>query len=101
LAEKLNSFPARPVSVESRKYSVKGSDSWLRHFIEQLESVADRARVGSIGGNEGSGGVRVRVETGFEEMGMEDLSLRRGREMGACFEENGEGEGVRSMGGGR
>lgn len=59
----------------------------------------ESARVGSIGGSEGSGGVRVRVETGFEEMGMEDLSLRRGREIGACFEENGEGEGVRGGGG--
>lgn len=59
----------------------------------------ERARVGSIRGNEGSGCVRVGVETSFEEMGMEDLSLRRGREIGACFEENGEGEGVRGGGG--
>lgn len=35
--------------------------------------------VGGVGGGEGSGGVRVGVETGFEEMGMEDLGLGRGR----------------------
>lgn len=60
-----------------------------------MESV----RVGRVGGGEGSGGVRVGVETGFEEMGMKDLSLRRVREIGACFEQNGEGEGVRGGGG--
>jgi hypothetical protein len=49
----------------------------LRHFIEQFESVWERARIDSIGGGEGSGGVRVGMETGFEEIGMEDLSLGR------------------------
>jgi hypothetical protein len=49
----------------------------LRHFIEQFESVWERARIDSIGGGEGSGGVRVGMETSFEEMGMEDLSLVR------------------------
>jgi hypothetical protein len=66
----------------------------LRHFIEQFESVWERARIDSIGGGEGSGGVRVGVETGFKEMGMKDLSLGRGMmtEIGTCFEENGECE---------
>jgi hypothetical protein len=62
----------------------------LRHFIEQFESVWERARIDSIGGGESSGGVRVGMETGFEEMGIEELSLGRGmrKEIGTCFEEN-------------
>ncbi|MCI83536.1 hypothetical protein A2U01_0104812, partial [Trifolium medium] len=54
---------------------IEGGDSWLRHFIEQFESVWERARIGRIGSGEGSGGMRVGMKTGFEEMGMEDLSL--------------------------
>lgn len=101
LTEKLNSLSRRSISGESGKCGVESGDSWLGHFVEQFEGVWERDRVGGVCGGEGGGGVRVRVETGFEEMGMEDLRLGRGRgrEIGACFEENGECEGVRSVGG--
>lgn len=100
-AEQPKGLSARPVSGEPRKRGVEGGDGLLGHFVERVEGVVGRARVGSVGGDEGGGRVRVGVETGFEEMGMEDLGLgRRGREVGACFEERGEGEGVRSVGGG-
>ena len=36
------------------------------------------ARVGGVGGSEGGGSIRVGMETGFEEMGMEGLGLSMG-----------------------
>lgn len=56
------------------------------------------ARVGGVGGSEGGGSIRVGMETGFEEMGMEGLGVGRGTEVGACFEESGEGERVKGVG---
>ena len=69
------------------------------HFVEHLECVKEMARVRSVGGCEGGRSIRVGMETDFEEMGMEGLGVGRGTEVGACFEESGECEGVK--GGGR
>jgi len=53
------------------------------------------ARVSSIGCGQGGGSIRVGVETGFEEMGVEGLGVGRETKFGACFEESGEGEGMK------
>jgi len=55
-------------------------------------------RDSSIGRGQGGGSIRVGVETGFEEMGVEGLGVGRETKFGACFEENGEGEGMNCRG---
>lgn len=73
----------------------------MGHFIEHLERVEEMERIDGVGSSEGRGSIRVGVETGFEEMGMEGLGVGRGPEVGACFEESGEGERVKGWGRGR
>jgi len=56
------------------------------------------ARGGRISSGQGGGSIRVGVETGFEEMGVEGLGVGRETKFGACFEESGEGEGMKGKG---
>ena len=67
----------------------------MGHLVEHPERVAKASESGVHGGERG-GGVEVRDEASFEEMGMERLALRDASELGTGFEERRESESVRS-----
>lgn len=51
-----------------------------------------------VHGRESCGSVSICLETEFDDMGMQDLTLRRRFEDGACFEERRESETLRRVG---
>ncbi|POO00006.1 hypothetical protein TorRG33x02_041330, partial [Trema orientale] len=80
---------------QPRNRRIHRGQASVRHFVEHLETLIDQTKF-HIHSRQGGGRVKISKKAGFEEMGVQDSSLRSVFELGACFEKRRKREPVRA-----